>query len=111
MNFIDYWNKGNFEAKRVLTTLLLIVLVYLVSSSFLFLDLYLNFPNSDLVDQSSIKDLSLLMGKNRLFLWMKKITFNFLTIVKKYSPLWFRNFGEMIYIRRKNICGFYSGPQ
>jgi membrane protease YdiL (CAAX protease family) len=82
MNFIDYWNKGNFEAKRVLTTLMLIVLVYLVSSSFLFLDLYLNFPNSDLVDQSSIKDLSLLMGKNRLFLWMMlPFSFIFVTLL------------------------------
>ena len=82
MNFIDYWNKGNFEAKRVLTTLLLIVLVYLASSSFLFFDLYLNFPNSDLVDQSSIKDLSLLMGKNRLFLWMMlPFSFIFVTLL------------------------------
>ena len=82
MNFIDYWNKGNFEAKRVLTTLLLIVLVYLVSSSFLFIDLSLNFPNSDLVDQSSIKDLSLLMGKNRLFLWMMlPFSFIFVTLL------------------------------
>ena len=82
MNFIDYWNKGNFEAKRVLTTLMLIVLVYLVSSSFLFLDLYLNFPNSDLIDQSSIKDLSLLMGKNRLFLWMMlPFSFIFVTLL------------------------------
>ena len=82
MNFIDYWNKGNFEAKRVLITLLLIVLVYLVSSSFLFIDLSLNFPNSDLVDQSSIKDLSLLMGKNRLFLWMMlPFSFIFVTLL------------------------------
>jgi membrane protease YdiL (CAAX protease family) len=82
MNFIDYWNKGNFEAKRVLTTLMLIVLVYLVSSSFLFFDLYLNFPNSNLIDQSSIKDLSLLMGKNRLFLWMMlPFSFIFVTLL------------------------------
>ena len=82
MNFIDFWNKGNFEAKRVVTTLMLIVLVYLVSSSFLFIDLSLNFPNSDLVDQSSIKDLSLLMGKNRLFLWMMlPFSFIFVTLL------------------------------
>ena len=82
MNFIDFWNKGNFEAKRVVTTMMLIVLAYLVSSSFLFFDLSLNFPNSDLVDQSSIKELSLLMGKNRLFLWMMlPFSFVFITLL------------------------------
>lgn len=82
MNFIDYWNIGKFDAKRVVLTLLLVVFVYLVSSSLLFIDLSLNFPNADVLNESSIKELSLLMGKNRLFLWMMlPFSFVFITLL------------------------------
>jgi membrane protease YdiL (CAAX protease family) len=82
MNFIDYWSKGKFDAKRVVLTLLLVVFVYLASSSLLFIDLSLNFPNADVLNESSIKELSLLMGKNRLFLWMMlPFSFVFITLL------------------------------
>ena len=82
MNFIDYCNKGKFDAKRVVLTLLLVVFVYLASSSLLFIDLSLNFPNADVLNESSIKELSLLMGKNRLFLWMMlPFSFVFITLL------------------------------
>jgi membrane protease YdiL (CAAX protease family) len=82
MNFIDYWNIGKFDAKRVVLTLLLVVFVYLASSSLLFIDLSLNFPNADVLNESSIKELSLLMGKNRLFLWMMlPFSFVFITLL------------------------------
>jgi membrane protease YdiL (CAAX protease family) len=70
MNFIDFWNKGRFGAENVLATILLIIVAYLLGSSFLFIDLRLNFPDFSGVRNFDIKGLSSLMGKNRFFIWM-----------------------------------------
>ena len=70
MNFIDFWNKGRFGAENVLATILLIIVAYLLGSSFLFIDLRLNFPDFSGARNFDIKELSSLMGKNRFFIWM-----------------------------------------
>jgi uncharacterized protein len=70
MNYIDFWNKGRFEAEKVLATIFLIVVAYLLGSSFLLIDVKLNFPDFSYAGNSDIKELSSLMGKNRLFLLM-----------------------------------------
>jgi membrane protease YdiL (CAAX protease family) len=70
MNFIDFWSKGRFGAENVLATILLIIVAYLLGSSFLFIDLRLNFPDFSGVRNFDIKELSSLMGKNRFFIWM-----------------------------------------
>ena len=70
MNYIDFWNKGRFEASRVLLTLFLVFFAYFVGSLFLSIDLAINHPNFTGLSDGSWKELSLLMGKNRLFLLM-----------------------------------------
>jgi membrane protease YdiL (CAAX protease family) len=70
MNFIDFWNKGRFGAENVLATILLIIVAYLLGSSFLFIDLRLNFSDFSGARNFDIKELSSLMGKNRFFIWM-----------------------------------------
>ena len=45
MNYIDFWNKGRFEASRVLLTLFLVFSAYFVGSLFLSIDLAINHPN------------------------------------------------------------------
>ncbi len=70
MNYIDFWNKGKFEAEKVLATIFLIIFAYLLGSSFLLIDLGLNFPDFSYASNSDIKELSSLVGKNRLFIWM-----------------------------------------
>jgi membrane protease YdiL (CAAX protease family) len=70
MNFIDFWNKGRFGAENVLATILLIIVAYLLGSSFLLIDLGLNFPDFSYASNFDIKELSSLMGKNRFFIWM-----------------------------------------
>ena len=70
MNYIDFWSKGRFDVSRVLLTLLLVFLAYFVGSLFLSIDLAINHPNFTGLSDGSWKELSLLMGKNRLFLLM-----------------------------------------
>ena len=70
MNYIDFWNKGRFGAENVFATILLIIVAYLLGSSFLFIDLRLNFPDFSGVRNFDIKELSSIMGKNRFFIWM-----------------------------------------
>ncbi len=70
MNYLDFWKNGRFGAENVLATILLIIVAYLLGSSFLFIDLRLNFPDFSSARNFDIKELSLLMGKNRLFIWM-----------------------------------------
>lgn len=70
MNYLDFWKNGRFGAENVLATILLIIVAYLLGSSFLFIDLRLNFPDFSSARNFDIKELSSLMGKNRLFLLM-----------------------------------------
>ncbi len=70
MNYLDFWKNGRFGAENVLATILLIIVAYLLGSSFLFIDLRLNFPDFSSARNFDIKEISLLMGKNRLFIWM-----------------------------------------
>ena len=70
MNYIDFWNKGKFEAEKVLATIFLIIFAYLLGSSFLLIDLGLNFPDFSFASNADINALSSLMGKNRFFIWM-----------------------------------------
>jgi hypothetical protein len=70
MNFLDLWKNGRFGAKNVIATIFLIIVAYLLGSSFLSIELALNFPDFSSASNSDIKALSSLMGKNRLFIWM-----------------------------------------
>ena len=70
MKFIDLWKNGRFGVGNVLATIFLIILAYLLGSSFLSIELALNFPDFSFESNSDIKALSSLMGKNRLFIWM-----------------------------------------
>lgn len=82
MNYIDFWNKGRFGAENVLATILLIIVAYLLGSSFLFIDLRLNFPDFSGARNFDIKELSSLMGKNRFFIWMLiPFCFVFITVL------------------------------
>lgn len=70
MNFIDFWNKGKFDTNKVLLSLTVVFFAYLVGSSFLYIDLAISFPNYEIIGSDYVKELSLLLGKNRLLLWL-----------------------------------------
>jgi len=70
MNFIEFWNKGRFEAYRVVLTLFFVFVAYFVGSLFLSFDLAINHPNFTGLSDGSWKEIALLLGKNRLFLLM-----------------------------------------
>lgn len=70
MNYIDFWNKGRFELLRVMLTLFLVFSAYVVGSLFLSLDIVINHPNFTGLSDGSWKEISLLLGKNRLFFLM-----------------------------------------
>lgn len=70
MNFIDFWNKGKFDTNKVLLSLTLVFFAYFVGSSFLYIDLAFNFPDYEIIGNDYVKNLSLLLGKNRLLLWL-----------------------------------------
>lgn len=82
MNYIDFWNKGRFEAHRVLLTVFLIFAAYFVGSLFLSLDLTINYPSFNSLSDGSLKGVALLMGKNRLFfLMLLPYLFVFFTVI------------------------------
>ena len=82
MNYIDFWNKGRFEAHRVLLTVFLIFAAYFVGSLFLSLDLTINHPSFNSLSDGSLKGVALLMGKNRLFfLMLLPYLFVFFTVI------------------------------
>ena len=70
MNFIEFWNKGRFEAYRVVLTLFFVFVAYFVGSLFLSFDLAINHPSFTGLSDGSWKEIALLLGKNRLFLLM-----------------------------------------
>ena len=70
MNFIEFWNKGRFEAYRVVLTLFFVFVAYFVGSLFLSFDLAINHPSFTGLSDGSLKEIALLLGKNRLFLLM-----------------------------------------
>lgn len=70
MNYIDFWSKGRFEVSRVLLTLFLVFLAYFVGSLFLSFDLAINHRSFTGLSDGSLKEIALLLGKNRLFIWM-----------------------------------------
>ena len=68
MNFIEFWNKGRFEAYRVVLTLFFVFVAYFVGSLFLSFDLAINHPSFTGLSDGSLKEIALLLGKNRFLL-------------------------------------------